>query len=48
MGINTQEKIKLERELSELRAKHARAVEVDKVLDAALASMRKSAKEHER
>lgn len=47
MGINTQEKIKLERELSELRAKHARAVEVDKVLDAALASMRKSAKEHE-
>ena len=47
VGINTQEKLIIERELPEPLAKQSRALEVDKVLDAALTTMRKASKEHE-
>ena len=40
MGVNDREKAKLEQEIAELRRKQAKAVEVDKTLDAALSKMR--------
>lgn len=45
--INTKEQHEIERELIELRAKQLRALEADKVLDAALTTMRKASKEYE-
>lgn len=47
MGVNDREKAKLEQEIAELRRKQAKAVEVDKTLDAALSKMRDEVREYD-
>lgn len=48
MAVNTQEKIKLEQEIAELRVKQSRAISVDRSLDTALSTMRSAVREYEK